>query len=155
MKYVLGHNYKVRFLAHPNSSQVFLFSSIGISTSGEMNGQLSSWGLKSGGSVQRKFMFWGSIAITCSSLNLIKKRSSEVIDLGVGNWSRGLKGGGRQPEGGRQEANTKRFKGTTLEYSESPLRLKKSLETVCHGLFTLVKNAIIWKIQFMIYVHSL
>lgn len=86
MQYDLGNNYKVCFLALPNSLQMLFFSSVVIMTSGKVNGQLRSWELKSGGSIPRKFIFWGRIAITFSSLNLIRKRKAEeVIDLDVGN----------------------------------------------------------------------
>lgn len=76
MQYDLGHNYKVGFLAIHIYRRGYFFSSVGISTSGEVNGQLSSWALNSGSSIQKKFMFWGRIVITFSSLNLIKKRKS-------------------------------------------------------------------------------
>lgn len=51
-----------------------------------MSELLSSWGVKSCGSIKRKFRFWEWITIKFSSLNPIKKRGAEeVIDLEVGD----------------------------------------------------------------------
>lgn len=58
----------------------FIFlPSTNISTSVEVNEQLSRWGVKSCVSVKRKFTFWEWITSKFSSLNLIKKREAEAV----------------------------------------------------------------------------
>lgn len=88
-----------------------------------MNEELSSWGLKSCGSIKTKFMFWEWITIKFSTLHNEEKRSRSHR-FGGGDLRQGLERQGQKQGGGRQEANVRRFKGTKLEYPEHLLRFR-------------------------------